>query len=131
MVNQISCNQLEKLFDGDGTTTYALKSTSISFEKGDFIAIIGPSGSGKSTLLHIIGSVDKPTSGRVLLEEYDIPHVHHQYFYTLDRESATFSDDTWQRMESVLEKLGDVVVKNNKGTGGKNVYKVYKIKVWE
>ena len=59
-----------------------------------------------------------------LLEEYDIPHVHHQYFYTLDRESATFSDDTWQRMESVLEKLGDVVVKNNKGTGGKNVYKV-------
>ena len=50
----------------------ALDNVSLEIQNGEFIAITGSSGSGKSTLLHIIGSVDKPTSGRVLLEEYDI-----------------------------------------------------------
>lgn len=68
MVSQITCNQLEKLFDGDGTTTYALKTTSVSFVKGDFISIIGPSGSGKSTLLSLLGTLDAPSSGSVLYD---------------------------------------------------------------
>lgn len=65
MVNLITCNQLEKTFEGDGSKTYALKSTSLTFEKGDFIAIIGPSGSGKSTLLSLIGTLDQPSSGTI------------------------------------------------------------------
>ncbi len=50
----------------------ALDNISLTFEKGDFVAIIGASGSGKSTLLHTIAGVDVPTSGRVLLEGQDV-----------------------------------------------------------
>ena len=50
----------------------ALDNISFSVNKGEFIAIIGPSGSGKSTLLHILGGVDKPTSGRVFMNDQDV-----------------------------------------------------------
>ncbi len=50
----------------------ALDNVSFSINKGDFIAIIGPSGSGKSTLLHILGGVDKPTSGKVYMDNCDV-----------------------------------------------------------
>lgn len=50
----------------------ALDNISFSVNKGEFIAIIGPSGSGKSTLLHLLGGVDKPTSGKVFMNDQDV-----------------------------------------------------------
>ncbi len=50
----------------------ALNNVSVSFNKGDFIAIMGQSGSGKSTLLHLLGGLDRPTSGNILVEDKDV-----------------------------------------------------------
>lgn len=63
---------LTKSYGKDETKVDALKNVNLSINKGEFIAIVGPSGSGKSTLLHLLGGVDKPTSGRVFINEVDI-----------------------------------------------------------
>jgi len=63
---------LTKSYGKNETKVDAIKNVSLSVEKGTFIAITGPSGSGKSTLLHLLGGVDKPTSGKVYINDVDI-----------------------------------------------------------
>jgi putative ABC transport system ATP-binding protein len=63
---------LSKIYGSGETAVKALDDVSFTVNKGDFIAIIGPSGSGKSTLLHLIGGVDRPTSGKVIIDNQDI-----------------------------------------------------------
>lgn len=63
---------LSKVYGKGETEVKALDNVSFSIEKGQFVAIIGPSGSGKSTLLHILGGVDKPSSGKVYVDGTDI-----------------------------------------------------------
>ncbi len=61
-----------KIYGKGGNQVKALNDVSFSVEKGEFVAIVGQSGSGKSTLLHIIGGVDKPTSGHVFVDGQDV-----------------------------------------------------------
>ncbi|MBE1556778.1 ABC transporter ATP-binding protein [Sporosarcina limicola] len=68
MAIEIICTELGKSYIGDGVTTNALQNINLTFSKGEFTAIIGPSGSGKSTLLSLIGTLDKPTTGKI---QYD------------------------------------------------------------
>lgn len=63
---------LTKIYGKDSTEVVALDHVSFSVEKGEFVAIVGASGSGKSTLLHLIGGVDRPTSGKVYIDGKDI-----------------------------------------------------------
>ncbi|GIO22768.1 ABC transporter ATP-binding protein [Oceanobacillus sp. J11TS1] len=63
---------LSKVYGKGDTAVKALDNVSFSVKQGEFVAIIGPSGSGKSTLLHLLGGVDRPTDGRVFIENTDI-----------------------------------------------------------
>ena len=63
---------LTKVYGSGENAVHAVDDVSFSVEKGDFLAIIGPSGSGTSTLLHILGGVDRPTSGKVYVDGQDV-----------------------------------------------------------
>lgn len=64
----IKISQVSKIYNAFGVKTAALTEISFEIKKGEFVAIMGPSGSGKSTLMHILGALDKPTSGTYLLD---------------------------------------------------------------
>lgn len=68
----LKCDNIRKVYGTGDNQVTALNGITLSVDKGEFIAIIGASGSGKSTLLHILGGVDQPTGGRVMVEGTDI-----------------------------------------------------------
>ena len=68
----LKVENLTKVYGKDSTKVVALDHVSFTVEKGEFVAIVGASGSGKSTLLHLLGGVDRPTSGKVYINGEDI-----------------------------------------------------------
>lgn len=68
----LKCDRVRKVYGSGNNQVVALDKIDLSVEKGEFVAIVGASGSGKSTLLHILGSVDQPTEGRVMIGGTDI-----------------------------------------------------------
>ncbi|MBO5183063.1 MAG: ABC transporter ATP-binding protein [Bacilli bacterium] len=68
----LKVDNLTKIYGKESTKVVALDHVSFSVEKGEFVAIVGASGSGKSTLLHLIGGVDRPTSGKIFIDGKDI-----------------------------------------------------------
>ena len=68
----LKVENLTKSYGSGEAKVDALKNVNLSIKKGEFVAIVGPSGSGKSTLLHLLGGVDRPTSGKVYINDVDI-----------------------------------------------------------
>jgi putative ABC transport system ATP-binding protein len=68
----IKLNKVTKVYDGTAVPVKALTEVELSIEAGEFTAIVGPSGSGKTTLLNMIGGLDVPTSGSVIVDDVDI-----------------------------------------------------------
>ncbi|MDD5434503.1 MAG: ABC transporter ATP-binding protein [Nitrospira sp.] len=68
----ISLDDVNKVYGSGPTKVNALSNINLSITQGEFISIIGPSGSGKSTIMNIIGCIDRPTTGRYLLDDIDV-----------------------------------------------------------
>ena len=74
-MNILKAVNLRKIYGQGETEVRALDGINLEVEKGEFVAIVGTSGSGKSTLLHIIGGLDNPTSGQVIVDGQNLSHM--------------------------------------------------------
>ncbi len=74
-MNILTCEGVRKIYGSGNNQVVALDGIDLTVVKGEFVAVIGASGSGKSTLLHILGSVDKPTGGKVTIDGTDLSRL--------------------------------------------------------
>lgn len=81
---------LYKTYGKGETAVEALKNINFTVGEGEFVVIVGPSGSGKSTLLHLIGGVDKPSKGKVILDDIDIYNLKEKQLSILRRRKIGF-----------------------------------------
>lgn len=86
----IEVKNLCKVYGSGETKVEALKNINLNIEQGEFVAIVGPSGSGKSTLLHLLGGVDKPSSGEVIIKEESIYKLKEKELSILRRRKLGF-----------------------------------------
>src|ERR1700721_1860771 len=86
----IELRDVSKLYGFGDATTLALDEVNLSVDEGEFIAVMGPSGSGKSTLMNVIGLLDRPSSGRYMLEGRSVARLRPDQAAKLRRDSIGF-----------------------------------------
>lgn len=103
----IFVSDLEKTYSEDGTKTRALCGVSFKIERGEFVAIMGPSGSGKSTLLHILGFLDRPSSGEYFFDGKRIDEFTDEEMAKIRNERIGFIFQTFNllRRTSVIDNI--------------------------
>ena len=89
-MHQVAVSNVHKLYEGGGPRCAALRGVTFSVEAGEFVAIRGPSGCGKSTLLHMLGAMDRPTEGEVLLGERRLDTLSNEDLARVRRRSIGF-----------------------------------------
>ncbi len=91
MSNIVELHEVRKIYDlGEGIRVEALRGVNLEIEKGEFVSIQGPSGSGKTTLLNVVGGLDKPTSGKVIIDGRDITPLSEKELSRFRREKIGF-----------------------------------------
>ena len=86
----LNLDNVRKLYNGGETPVEAVRGVTMRLEAGDFVALMGPSGCGKSTLLHLCGAMDRPTSGKLIIEGTDIQELNDDRLTKLRRERLGF-----------------------------------------
>ena len=100
---------LKKYYGSGDTLVKALDGVNLSVELGEFVAIVGTSGSGKSTLLHMLGGLDRPTSGKVWVDEKDISRLKDEQFTIFRRRKIGFVFQSYN-LVSVLNVYENIVL---------------------
>lgn len=103
----VECNGLVKTYNLGGETVHALDGVSLSINAGDFVAICGPSGSGKSTLANVIGGLDQPDAGSVVVEGLDLSKAKDKVLseYRNSHIGFVFQSFNLQAHETALENV--------------------------
>jgi len=91
----LKAEQLEKVYKIGGRRVLALSGLNLQVERGEFISVMGPSGSGKTTLLNILGCLDKPTRGKVILDGVDVTNLPEKSLYEIRRYKIGFVFQTF------------------------------------
>ncbi len=86
----ITIDNIEKVYNPDKIPVHALRGVNLEIEKGEFTAIVGPSGSGKTTLLNIIGGLDRPSKGRIVIDGKDISELSDNQMIDFRKEKIGF-----------------------------------------
>ena len=94
----LKTEKMDKIYKLGERQVRALSNVNIEIEKGDFVSIMGPSGSGKTTLLNVLGCLDKPTQGKVLLEGVDITEVPEKNLHKTRKHKIGFVFQTFNLM---------------------------------
>lgn len=94
----LTTKKLDRVFKLGGRKVRALSDVNIEISKGDFVSIMGPSGSGKTTLLNMLGCLDKPSHGKVLLGNVDVTKVHEKNLYKIRKNKVGFVFQTFNLM---------------------------------
>ncbi|MFA5364423.1 MAG: ATP-binding cassette domain-containing protein [Candidatus Bathyarchaeia archaeon] len=94
----LTTEKLDRTFKMGGRKVRALSDVNLEITKGDFISIMGPSGAGKTTLLNMLGCLDKPSSGKVLLDGVDVTKVPEKDLYKIRKNKVGFVFQTFNLM---------------------------------
>ena len=86
----LQLHHIRKEYTSGAVTTVVLKDINLSFEAGEFVAIMGASGSGKSTLMNILGFLDRPTSGQYLFDDVDVTHFNENQLADIRNQKVGF-----------------------------------------
>jgi putative ABC transport system ATP-binding protein len=94
----LSTEKLDKTFILGGRKVHALSDVNLQIKNGDFISIMGPSGSGKTTLLNMLGCLDRPTYGKVVLDDIDVTRIKERSLYKIRKFKVGFVFQTFNLM---------------------------------
>lgn len=104
----IHLENINKRYYTGGAEVMALRNASLSLDRGEYVALLGPSGSGKSTLMHIVGCLDRPTSGTYELEDIDVGELDNNGLAEIRNRKIGFIFQSFQLMPrlTALENVG-------------------------
>ena len=118
----IVTKDLYKIYGSGDTKVIALEDVNISIKKGDYIAIIGPSGSGKSTFMNLVGCLDKPSSGKILIEGLDVSKLNDSALAKIRREKIGFVFQKYNLLPTLSALENVALAMSFAGVGSKERY---------